>query len=1018
MNNVNKVKRKNDSILLEKYKEYFKSFIKFKKNCYLHKTHLNSMYLQFRDKYQNFLIKQKNSLGLKFKGNKIYENLPLNIFQDNYILNTFNISKELENNVLQYFLPYDTKELSPEKEKEIEGEKIKLTPIPFKNGLLINTTEEKNIIQEAKRSAVLMRRVEYTHLIKKSKTYKKENNEKNDEDKNKVVLNLNEKIYILKGAIIIIEEWWKKMKAKKRETKSKVKKRKNKINLNYESEINRNKNDFHFNIYSNGNKSTNKINRNNTYMRFKSNNKNENKKPNKLNMENDYTINPNKLKKNKSNKINLKLSNNKNNNSASMNRKILKSIQNLKNNKNNNIPEVIIKINENEIDENKIILEQLKNKKAKLKSPKRKKENTKNKSINNKTNNKANNKNPFDTTKSINNDVINKLTEKIYNDINEKNNMCKKHLNTKKKNTNNNKSKLFKNNKNISQKVEKKPLNNLKIQNHLKNRNSNELVYEHKDIIKINDLNNNTNNSLASKHNKNKNVKKKENLELNIKTNYDIDRKNTILNERRIESAKSSDTKRINNLDKIDSGNRFNTENNKEINLLDKKEENNYKRIKYVESKENEFQILSFKKNQNDIIKKLNINLNDINNNNIKEFLEDNTNKTENINNININDKTSKNKTNNFNEENKINEDNNLIKAIIKRNKTYSFKKIKKEKNNITNDDSKKSKDDSKIFNESKNKIKRLYDIYKSEDFYIYNDIKKEKQFINLKVEENNNNLTIFNSKSESKKNKLEEQKELTIENKFLIIKNENQSFKKNIPLSINKLEIEFKGDNDNIINTQNEDSEIIPIEKDSKIPVIYNKFPKDNTINNNHISSNFNFYIKNTYSSNDENILNSINNINSNNKLDSQEDLSNDSIDKININLPKSGKYNLLEKIIDLFPQNINENIEKNQNDEKIKLKTFNKNNNIKIKNLKINKSYLYFFDSNLNNNIHRSKSENKGKKINCIKTNLTTGVPRNVREIYKIYKKKSATVVKNGIKREKNFEYLRSLEDKFEYQ
>ena len=70
------------------------------------------------------------------------------------------------------------------------------------------------------------------------------------------------------------------------------------------------------------------------------------------------------------------------------------------------------------------------------------------------------------------------------------------------------------------------------------------------------------------------------------------------------------------------------------------------------------------------------------------------------------------------------------------------------------------------------------------------------------------------------------------------------------------------------------------------------------------------------------------------------------------------------------------------------------------------------------MNNNIHRSKSENKGKKINCIKTNLTTGVPRNVREIYKIYKKKSATVVKNGIKREKNFEYLRSLEDKFEYQ
>ena len=78
---------------------------------------------------------------------------------------------------------------------------------------------------------------------------------------------------------------------------------------------------------------------------------------------------------------------------------------------------------------------------------------------------------------------------------------------------------------------------------------------------------------------------------------------------------------------------------------------------------------------------------------------------------------------------------------------------------------------------------------------------------------------------------------------------------------------------------------------------------------------------------------------------------------------IPKLGKYNLLEKITYLFPQNIKENIEKNKNDKKINIPLFNKNNNIEINNLKINNANYYFFDSNLNYNIQRSKSENKGK-------------------------------------------------------
>ena len=42
-------------------------------------------------------------------------------------------------------------------------------------------------------------------------------------------------------------------------------------------------------------------------------------------------------------------------------------------------------------------------------------------------------------------------------------------------------------------------------------------------------------------------------------------------------------------------------------------------------------------------------------------------------------------------------------------------------------------------------------------------------------------------------------------------------------------------------MNAQIEDSDIIPIEKDSTNPLIFIKSPKDNTIKNNQISSNIN---------------------------------------------------------------------------------------------------------------------------------------------------------------------------------
>jgi hypothetical protein len=186
---------------LIRYKQYFKTFIKLKKYNINHKG-MNSMYLQSRDKYQKFVTNINSTIGLRFEGNKNYENLSLNNFKDDYKNNTINIFKELENNSLAYFKPLNKKEM--DLLKSFEFERIKLTPIPFKNKALIKNKEERKKMHEIKRTSVFMRRVEYTHLIK---NFKSKENEKNT---------LSDKIYILKGAILIIEDWWKKIIIKRK----------------------------------------------------------------------------------------------------------------------------------------------------------------------------------------------------------------------------------------------------------------------------------------------------------------------------------------------------------------------------------------------------------------------------------------------------------------------------------------------------------------------------------------------------------------------------------------------------------------------------------------------------------------------------------------------------------------------------------------------------------------------------------------------------------------------------------
>ena len=115
---------------------------------------------------------------------------------------------------------------------------------------------------------------------------------------------------------------------------------------------------------------------------------------------------------------------------------------------------------------------------------------------------------------------------------------------------------------------------------------------------------------------------------------------------------------------------------------------------------------------------------------------------------------------------------------------------------------------------------------------------------------------------------------------------------------------------------------------------------------------------------------------------------------------MPKSGKYNLLQKINELFPKkfiNISEDI---------------KENNININNYKINKPNYYIINSN--DNVLRAKSENKKYKNKKEKDHI----PKHIKEIYKLYKTKSANTIESKYQKTKNVEYLRALQDKFDFE
>ena len=190
-------KRKKKKYSISEYKDLFKNFYRNKNNNNIKDFHLeiNNYYLKCQKNVKNYFSNDKNGLGLKFEGNKKIQNYSLNKF--NNIFNKACSAREqiLQNKILDYYYPKDNN-------YKLMGEKMKLTPIPVKKNIFIKNENEKNEYLKAKRSAVCMRRLEYTHGLRKNKSQKFINNSFFNNNYK------NEFLDILKGAVLIIEEWW------------------------------------------------------------------------------------------------------------------------------------------------------------------------------------------------------------------------------------------------------------------------------------------------------------------------------------------------------------------------------------------------------------------------------------------------------------------------------------------------------------------------------------------------------------------------------------------------------------------------------------------------------------------------------------------------------------------------------------------------------------------------------------------------------------------------------------------
>ena len=232
-------------------------------------THeLNSIYLRNLNNLNNFLQKANNLRGITLRGNRLLENISLNKFNAFFREYGKNIEKKLKKHVLKFFYPNNNR-------PKLMGQKMNLTPIPVKRNIYLKNEKEKKDYKNAERAAVILRRLEYTHGLG-----------------NKI--NKDEKIlfYLMKGAALIIEDWWINIlqnKKKNDDYNTLISKIKNieQDNQSNKSEKSKKNNRFVFQSRSNrnyNNKKNEKISKNKKNKKIsKLNNKNEKlKKNNKI----------------------------------------------------------------------------------------------------------------------------------------------------------------------------------------------------------------------------------------------------------------------------------------------------------------------------------------------------------------------------------------------------------------------------------------------------------------------------------------------------------------------------------------------------------------------------------------------------------------------------------------------------------------------------------------------------------------------------------------------------------------
>ena len=179
---------------------------------------LNTIYIKNLNNLNNFLQKTNNLRGITLRGNKLLENISINKFNEFFKEYGKSIEKKLKKHVLNYFYPNNNR-------PKLMGQKMNLTPIPVKRNIYLKNEKEKKDYKNAERAAVILRRLEYTHGL---------GDKINKEDK--IIF------YLMKGAALIIEDWWIKIMNDKKKNDNyntlmgKIK------NIEQESDINNYKN--------------------------------------------------------------------------------------------------------------------------------------------------------------------------------------------------------------------------------------------------------------------------------------------------------------------------------------------------------------------------------------------------------------------------------------------------------------------------------------------------------------------------------------------------------------------------------------------------------------------------------------------------------------------------------------------------------------------------------------------------------------------------------------------------------